>query len=301
METKKNPYEIVAESIIKSLEDGNIPAWRKTWVSANNFPTSLSSKKAYRGTNQLLLMFATMANGYGSMWWGTYKQIEASGGKVRKGEKSTPVVLWKPIETTNKDGVLKKSAVMRYFNVFNADQAEWEDGKMPSTPKPEHRDSVSIIAEAQAVVDAYFSNDTAPSLSFGGDRAFYSPSRDAVTMPEQSAFSSDEEFYSTLFHEAGHSTGHSKRLGRDGIVEGHSFGDALYSEEELVAEFTATFLCAETGIAPSVIANSTAYIAGWLKVLKNDPKVLVKSASKAQKASDLILGRTPPKVEDTEE
>jgi antirestriction protein ArdC len=238
----------------------------------------------------MLLMFATIAGGYTSKWWGTYKQIEAMGGKVKKGEKSTPVVLWKPLETTDKDGKLKKSAVMRYFSVFNAEQAEWTEVAMPVTERGELRGEVAIIEGAQSIVDAYYARTGAPSLTFAGERAYYSPSSDAVTMPAQDSFTSDEAFYSTLFHETAHSTGHKSRLAREGVVEAHYFGDATYSEEELVAEFTATFLCAETGIAPSTIENSTAYIAGWLKVLKNDPKILVKSASRAQKACDLVLG-----------
>lgn len=300
MEEKKNAYEIVAQSIIASLEAGNIPAWRKEWASTGVYPTSLSSKKQYRGTNQILLMFSTMANGYTSKWWGTYKQMETLGGKVRKGEKATPVVLWKPYETTDKDGKAKKGAMMRYFSVFNAEQADWEESTMPVTEKPEARTEVRKIEEAQAILDAYFAREDAPSLTFGGDRAFYSPSKDAIQLPEQEAFTSDEAFYSTAFHEAGHSTGHKSRLSREGVIEAHYFGDAIYSEEELVAELTATFLCAETGIAPSTIENSTAYIAGWLKVLKSDPKVLVKSAGRAQKASDYILGITPPAKEEEE-
>lgn len=301
MEKKKTPYEIVAESIISALESGNTPAWRKTWTATGTMPMSLSSKKPYRGTNSLLLMFATMAGGYSSMWWGTYKQIEAMGGKIRKGEKSTPVVLWKPTETVREDGTVKKGAMMRYFNVFNSEQADWEEGTAPTNPESKERTDVEIIETAQSVMDAYFGKDGAPSLAFGGGRAYYSPSKDAIQLPTQASFEGDAEFYSTAFHEMAHSTGHKDRLRREGVIESHYFGDALYSEEELVAEFTATFLCAETGIAPSTIENSTAYIAGWLKALKNDPKMLTKSASQAQKACDYILGRTPAKVEETEE
>ena len=300
MEDKKTAYEIVAQSIITSLEAGNIPAWRKEWATTGVYPTSLSSKKQYRGTNQMLLMFSTMANGYTSKWWGTYKQIEALGGTIIKGSKATPIVLWKPYETTDKDGNPKKGAMMRYFSVFCADQAEW-DGGMPETEKPEARTEARKIEEAQAILDAYFAREGAPSLAYGGDRAYYSPSKDAIQLPEQTAFTNDEAFYSTAYHEAGHSTGHKSRLSREGITEAHYFGDAVYSEEELVAELTATFLCAETGIAPSTIENSTAYIAGWLKVLKSDPKVLVKSASRAQKASDYILGITPPAKDESAE
>ena len=126
-------------------------------------------------------------------------------------------------------------------------------------------------------------------MKHGGDRAFYSITSDYVQVPEIGYFTSNEAYYSTVFHELGHSTGHKTRLAREGVTEGHVFGDEIYSEEELVAEFTATFLCSETGILPSVVTNSTAYIKGWLKALKDDPKILVRASSRAQKAAEYII------------
>ena len=109
-------------------------------------------------------------------------------------------------------------------------------------------------------------------------------------MPARELFAGPEAYYATLFHELTHSTGHASRLGRDGIMERHSFGDADYSREELIAEMGAAMLCGVTGISPAVLDNSAAYLANWIQVLKGDSKLLVSAASAAQKAADYIRG-----------
>jgi antirestriction protein ArdC len=287
MTDKKNAYEIVAENIIKQLENGVAP-WRKEWLSLGYRPLSLSSRKKYNGVNFMLLTMEAMDKGYESPWWGTYKQIEAMGGKVMKGEKGTPVVLWKRFETKDSTTETPKfAAIMRYFTVFSAQQAEWE-GEAPKYEKAEARTDVEIVESAQALMDNYFAKEGAPSLNFGGGRAFYSPSADGITLPEQNTFFNDAAFYSTAFHEMGHSTGHKTRLNRDGVVEGHYFGSELYSEEELVAEFTAAFLSGQTGVLPATLENSAAYIKSWHRRLKEDPKMLVKAIGRAQKAANYI-------------
>lgn len=293
MSKQQATYEAVAQTIISQLEKGIAP-WRKEWVSSGYTALSLSTKRPYRGTNAFLLSFSAMANGYASPHWGTYKQIAAIGGQVRKGEKSTPVVLWKQLkvedEATGKEKVVP---MLRSFNVFNAEQCDWENGA-PEYEKPAARDNVQIIESAQNVLNSYLQREA--TLQFNtkqSDRAFYSPVQDSITMPLMELFTSDEAFYATAFHEAAHSTGHATRLAREGVTENHYFGDPTYSEEELVAEFTAAFLCGHTGLAPSVIDNSAAYIKSWLKVLQNDPKVLVRATSRAQKAADYILNVKP--------
>ena len=293
----KTAYEVVAQTIIAQLENDVAP-WRKEWLASGYRPTSMSSKKTYKGMNFMLLTFEAMAKGYQSPWWGTFKQIAERGGVVTKGERGTPVVLWKQFETENADGDKKNAVVMRYFTVFNAEQATWSDeAPAPAYEALTGRSEVEVIESAQRIMDNYFAREKAPSLAFGGDRAYYSPSKDAIQLPQQADFTSDSSFYSTAFHEMGHSTGHKSRLNRDGIVENHYFGSALYSEEELVAEFTAAFLCSETGVLPETLDNNTAYIKSWLKVLKNDPKMLVKAVGRAQKATNHILGTETEKVE----
>jgi antirestriction protein ArdC len=188
---------------------------------------------------------------------------------------------------------------MRAFAVFSADQADW-DTVAPSYEKGELRTDTEVIAEAEALMTGYLGGSNAPSLAYGGDRAYYSPSRDGIQLPERGAFTTDIAFYATAYHEMAHSTGHKSRLAREGVVESHYFGSATYSEEELVAELTSAFLCAETGVLPSTIENSTAYIKGWLSVLKSDPKILIRASSRAEKATNLILGKTTTPTEEEE-
>ena len=290
--SKQTGYEKITDRIVAMLEGGTIP-WRKP-RNANGGPTSLSTGKAYRGINVMILGITGMIEGYSSPFWGTYKQISENGGQIQKGAKSTPVTLWKPLEKMDENGNPKKAFFMTTFNVFNADQAEWEEGKKPSIPDMVEHDA---LENAEQIIAQYLANG--PSLGFGGDRACYSPSRDHVQMPEMGSFKSVEGYYSTMFHELTHSTGHASRLAREGVTEGHSFGDALYSKEELVAEMGAAFLCMVAGIDPdTTLANSAAYVKNWLSVLKNDPKMIVQAAGKAQRAADLIQGVEVPKREE---
>jgi hypothetical protein len=133
----------------------------------------------------------------------------------------------------------------------------------------------------------YLAGHNAPSVSYGGSRACYSPSADRLSLPERSSFESAETFYSTAFHELTHSTGHASRLARKDLLEFHRFGDASYSREELVAEMGAAMLSAVAGIHQTTVPLSAAYLASWLKVLRGDSRMIVTAAAQAQKAADM--------------
>ena len=122
-------------------------------------------------------------------------------------------------------------------------------------------------------------------------QAAYIPSRDAVTMPSRTAFESQSEYYSTLFHELTHSTGHAKRLAREGF-DPQKFGSESYSREELIAEMGSAMLCGIAGIEQATISNSAAYLQSWIKRLKADSRLVVSAASAAQKAADYIRGES---------
>jgi len=288
-------YQTVTDRIIAALEGGRIP-WRQEWkaVASDNVPSNFLSKKSYRGINIWLLMCSE----FPANQWLTYKQALSIGAQVRKGEKGSAIVFWK--FGKDEDGETGKSsswAMMRQYTVFNVAQC---DGIPQRLPFEVPADEFEPIEASESIVKIYLDSDNAPSLTHEGDRAFYSPSHDSVTMPAPSAFTTPEAYYSTLFHELGHSTLHARRCDRSDALGG--VGSHAYSKEELVAEFTASYLCAETGIStPALETNSVAYIQGWLSKLRNDKKLVVSAAQKAQKAADFILQRSAAQVESTDE
>jgi antirestriction protein ArdC len=273
-------YEMVTDKIIEKLEQGTVP-WQKPWVSGG-LPKSLVSGKTYRGVNVFLLAIQD----YSSPYWLTLKQANDRGGKVRKGEKSTPVIFWNWINKEDKDNPdkVKKIPFLKYYRVFNVEQCDGLNFPQEEVARPLNR-----ITECEKVVSDM---PKAPRLTHGGNHAYYRPSEDVVNMPASDGFVSDEEYYSTLFHELTHSTGHESRVGREGIKDVQPFGTVDYGKEELVAEMGAAFLCGITGINNKTVDNSAAYINSWLKKIRQDKKIIVQAAAAAQKASDFILGKS---------
>lgn len=274
-------YNIVTDRIIELLEQGTIP-WSKCWSSPEGgLPRNFISKKPYRGINSFLLAFAP----YESPYWISFKQAKDLGGSVKKGEKSTLVVFWKIVKKTE-DGIEKSIPLLRYYRVFNLDQCDIPEGKIPETQQVQEFEH-NPLDQCEGVIQGMQSR---PEIKHEGSQAYYKPSTDEVTMPPRERFQDAESYYATLFHELAHSTGHSSRLNREGIKSVASFGSADYSREELIAEMTSSFLCGVCEIENSTIQNSAAYLQGWIKKLKGDSKLIVQAAGKAQRASDYILG-----------
>uniref|UniRef100_A0A6M3IIM7 DUF1738 domain-containing protein n=1 Tax=viral metagenome TaxID=1070528 RepID=A0A6M3IIM7_9ZZZZ len=271
-------YEIITEKIIEKLENGEIP-WVKPWAGTG-YPVNLVSKKEYNGINVFLLA----CQGYSSPYWLSFKQCQDLGGHVRKGEKSTMVVFWKQFTVTNEDEE-KTIPLLRYYRIFNIEQC---DGIGPKKiPVTDINQEFQPISAAEAIVTGM---QKRPDIRYREQRAYYHPKDDFVNMPKKESFQKEEFFYSVLFHELGHSTGHEKRCGRKKFEEWAPFGSESYSKEELVAEMTAAFLCGRCQIEQQTIDNSAAYIKGWLGKLKNDPKMVVLAAAQAQKAANYITG-----------
>ena len=285
-------YQMITDRIIEKLEADTIP-WHQPWRSIGA-PRNLVSKKLYRGVNVWLLT----AQGYTSPYWATIRQINELGGQVRKGEKSTPLVFWKiyadgvevktgepepESETPQDQG--KRRFVLRYYSSFNTEQCDLRATVIEKLALPEQRQLDPI--EACEAILAGMPNQ--PEILHAGDKAFYSPATDRITMPPRRLFESAEEYWSTLWHEEGHATGHPRRLNRESIKEAAPFGSATYRAEEIVAEMTAAYLCGITGIENRTIDNSAAYIAGWAKRLRNDRKLIIHAAAQAQRACDYVL------------
>lgn len=280
MSEKFNIYEEITNRIIEQLEDGIVP-WHRPWSGIASGAYNRINKKPYSLLNQMLLKHDGE--------YATYKQWSDIGGKVKKGEKSEIVVFWKILQVEEtKDGKIEKKSIplLKYINVFHVSQV---DGVKPKTLKAiEHKP----IEEAEKIKNDYVDRENIIIKELVTNEAFYSPVKDFIQVPCKEQYKDIMEFYSTLFHEMVHSTGHRDRLGRlDSSIKFASFGSEDYSKEELIAEIGSAFLMNHIGIETSkTFKNSTAYIQSWLRVLKNDNRFIVSASSKAEKAMKYILG-----------
>lgn len=169
--------------------------------------------------------------------------------------------------------------------MFNADQTEGLE--LPDVTDVAATDFTPITAAENAIAGM----PSPPAITHGSSGASYEPVADRIGLPDPHEFDPAEGYYATAFHELVHSTAHECRLGRD--VGSHRFGSADYSREELVAELGAAMLCATVGLAPATLDNSAAYIAGWLRTLRNDKRLVLVAAPQAQRAVDYILDVDP--------
>ena len=278
--TKKcNVYEMVTNRIIDQLSKGEIP-WQKPWHGINSGAYNRVSKKPYSFMNQMLLSHDGE--------YATFNQWKAAGGHIRKGEKAEVVVFWKINEVEEEvNGEIKTKCypVLRKYCVFHISQVE---GVEPLNMEAiEHEP----IVEAEKVKTDYMEREGIEIKEIFSNDAFYSPMGDYINIPAKEQYTDINEFYATLYHEMTHSVGHPSRLNRfDNNAKLAKFGSEDYSFEELVAEIGSAFLMNTVGIeTPKTFNNSAAYIQGWLKVLKDNPKMIVNAAGKAEKSTKYIL------------
>jgi len=273
---KNSVYQVITDRIISLLESGTVP-WHRPWKGGSQAPRNFISRKAYRGINFFLLNAA----GFTSPFWLTFKQVQSLEARVKKGEKSFPVVFWKILEE-DENGESKKFSFLRYHSVFNV--AQCEGVAVPASP--EINGQFEPIEQCERVVSQM---PRRPTIEHGGGRAYYSPLQDRVNIPEAKAFESSEAYYATMFHELTHATGHVSRLNRKEVSDPIQFGSNPYSREELVAEMGAAFLSGHCQIENTTIDQSASYIQNWLERLREDRKLVVHAAAQAQKACDFIL------------
>lgn len=286
--TEQDVYTRVTNKIIADLERGNL-TWLQPWQAGHAAgPVSRplrATGEAYRGINVLMLWAAAMEKGYVCPIWMTFNQAQKVGAHVRRGEKGSLVVFANTYKKKEQDEegeeTEREVAFLKGYQVFNAEQIEGLPNHYYARVEPVHETTLQRIEAAER----FFAN-TGADIRHGGNRAFYQIMDDFVQMPELQAFKDSESYYATLAHEMNHWTRHASRLNRD--FGRKRWGDAGYAMEELVAEIGAAFLCADLGLTPEVREDHAAYIASWLKVLKNDKKAVFMAASHAQKAADLL-------------
>ena len=268
-------YQTITDRMIAEMEQGIIP-WKKPWMAAG-VAISHTTGKAYSLLNQMLLGRAGE--------YLTFKQVQAEGGCVRKGEKAKMVVFWKFIEKEDEEtGETKQVPFLKYYNVFHIDQCEGISAKHEAKTS----EVVEADAEAETIIADYVKREGVTMENREGNEAFYQPALDRIILPLMKQFKETAEYYSTAFHEMVHSTGHMKRLNR--LDATAHFGSEDYSKEELIAEIGASALNHHCGLeTPSSFRNSAAYLQNWLSVLKNDKRFIVSAASKAEHAVKFIL------------
>jgi len=203
------------------------------------------------------------------------------------------VVFWKSsIHTDEVTKEQKKMFLLRYFHIFNTEQADFDQQGLDKIAQlqnlVEERHTESHV-DAEQIITGYRNK---PDIHFSDkdDRAYYAPVADMISIPKMKYFANPSEFFRTLYHEAAHSSGHPKRLNRFDCTSNH-FGDEPYSKEELVAELCSSYL-AEIAHLELNIRNSAAYISGWASKLRDNQKWILWAASRAEKAADYILGIT---------
>jgi len=279
----RDVFALVTDRIIDQLEKGTVP-WKKPWTSAG-MPTNLITGNAYRGVNVWLLNSLE----YEHNLFLTFNQAKDLGGSVRKDEKAHLVVFWKWLDQKSESPIItgrpiKKVPFLRYYYVFNIAQCTNLPEDCIPLEEPARKNNPIQLCEEIVEMMPHL-----PDIRHRGDEAYYQPLFDFINMPPMERFLNSETYYSTLFHELIHSTGHHSRLNRKELQTATPNDFEAYSLEELTAEIGACYLSSYAGIDGWDFGNHVAYIEGWLKRLKSDRKCIVYASAQAQRATDYIL------------
>lgn len=289
--TKNDVFQIITEQLLDLIKTSNLPAWKPGYLQLHQQNALTGSR--YHGVNVFLLTLTAYVNKFNSNKWITFNQIRQLGGKVKKGSKGTKIVYYfvanqAEIEKRAQEKLINPQLpdIEKVFKpklhvVFNLDQTENLDIDASNN---------SLQFNAMSDIDAIISNhpNLPEIIHFVNRNPAYSPIEDCVYMPLTSQYPTADNYYVDLFHELGHATGHQSRLSRKAIVEVAVHDKEQYSEEELVAEFTACFCADHFSLKPDFQMSAT-YLKGWFSYLDNNPTVLVKSIQAAQKAAKYIL------------
>lgn len=285
---RPDPYAEITALILEDLEAGVRP-WTRPWMTEGATSRPLRHDgQPYHGVNVLTLWVRAARCGFARPVWMTFRQALSLGGAVRKGEKGAPVVYAAPIapadDSDDPSEGRRGGSFLKRYTVFNLDQIEGLDDRYPPPVR-------LAVAERIDHAERYFTA-TGADIRTGGEAAFYRPDSDTVHIPPFKAFPDPEAYYAVLAHELVHWTGHSSRLDRD-LTLGR-FGDEAYAREELVAELGAAFVCADLGLTLEPRPDHAAYIASWLRVLRNDTRFIVAAAAHAERAARFLGDQQAP-------
>ena len=311
--SRQRVEEEIADRIIELLDQGELPPWEKGWRnSQSGDPVNALTMKPYRGINRWLTLITQQSMGYDDPRWLTYRQAEALGGHVQKGEKSTTVIFWKRVafrqredgdETQNQapanngsngsppdESRIRTYPMLRSYRVFNLEQTQ--NCKVKPLP-PAETTSHDPIELAEAIIAGM---PNPPEMEFYENANYvphYQPATDVIRVPRMGRYLNLEDYYNTVFHELTHATGHSKRLDR---FSQDANADDLhaYGREELTAAMGSAMLAAHAGIEAELVERDASYIRHWRDTINADKPMIIRSATLAQKAVDLILGEKPP-------
>jgi antirestriction protein ArdC len=290
-------FETITHQLIADIEAG-AGDWQMPWrtLADAGTPRSVDGRR-YRGMNALWLALVGADRSWTTGVWATYRAWQRHGAQVRRGEKATPVVLWKEVHPKRRgsddtpadhdDGTEHSGRRMfaRAYHVFAIEQVDGADDLIAQgSNELAGRDTPERIAAA----DVYFAGFDVRVVE-GGNQACYQPSSDTILIPTIDQFGHAASYYATRAHETVHATGHPSRLAR---TFGRRFGDRAYAAEELVAELGAAMWCAQAGVSSTTRHDHAAYLSHWLDILRDDARSLVTVASKAQAAVDYINTHT---------
>ncbi len=300
--------EMLVEEFKKALteEKGH---WTQGWSSPELPKNALSSRK-YNGVNRTLLYLVSCASKYDDPRWCTFNQAKKEGWRVKKGEHGVPIEYWYLYDKKNKCSIDQKTAneeiakdknrekdifwTSRTYTVFNGKQLDGiPEYKPPKTEWQEQTYTDFTMSVIGALGVGYYEDSSS---------AYYLPKKDEIHIPEKSKFFNEYEFASTVLHECSHASMDSRRLNYEFGSTG--FGSEGYAREELVAEMSSAFLCADLGLEMSKdhMDNHSAYVQGWLSELENNPEILFESIAKAEKVCEYVeeKGEIEKFIEDIE-
>jgi antirestriction protein ArdC/biotin operon repressor len=281
-------YRSVQEQLIEQIQKAETEGgkWEFPWHRDASLPrNAMNNNRPYSGINSLMLMFKKDAMGYETGLWAGFNQWKDKGGTVRKGEKGTLIIIptvIPPKKDADGNEVKAGSIFFKTGYVFNLDQIDGIDKEQFKMPQLSEEERVAELEQALSEVGAV--------VNHGGDRAFYRPSTDEITLPPFASFKSKEAYYAVFAHELMHWTGHKDRLNRDHLGD---FGSPEYAQEELVAEIASAFFMTAHGLTPEPREDHAQYLASWLKKLKSDPDALKNAFEQAQKAHDYAISLSP--------